>query len=1090
MADRTVRFRLMADVNDFQGKMAAASVAVEKAADQMTAATKEGAKFRAGLTTVGDTAGKVGLVAAAGLGAAIKTTMDWETAWVGVQKTVDATATTSLATLEGQLRGLARELPASHTEIAAVAEAAGQLGVSADDVASFTETMIGLGETTNLSAEDAATSIARFTNVMGTANSEVDRVGAAVVELGNNFATTEAEIVVLGQRMAAAGAIAGLSEADVLGFAAALSSVGVEAEAGGTAMSKVFTSMRDAVIDGGDKLEVFASTAGVTAQEFAAQWGDSPAQAIDAFIQGLGAMNEQGQSTSAVFRALGLTDQRLMRALLSTAEAGDTLTRSLGMSAEAWAENTALTDEFAKFLGTSSSQVRTSMNNIKDAAIEVGASMLPVVEGVAEAAAGMASAFSSLPGPVKSATGPLLGLTAIFGGGLWFTSKTINGVANMRAALTDLGPAGTKAATGLGRAGRAAGIAGASITTMLVAFEGVKAIQRATDETLPGVEALTSSLLDLAEAPDYMSLASIGEEFDSLGESIDRITDKNLEQKFADFMQKPFEGMVGESGSLREAKAEIEALDQALAGLAAAGGPEVAATAFERFADAQRLSASQAKELRGLLPGFDEALASVDNSARLAEGGVDGLGGAFGDAEGAVDGFANALDRLNGVLSGRAAMRDYESAIDSFTASIRENGRTFDITTEKGRRNQAALDDIAKSAIDVAEGLDEADRAEFLSRAMGDIRSFAQQMGIPKSEVRELLGLLREANGTNAKPNVEVVGAGAAGAALGGIIGQLNAIDGRRVRSQVDVITNRVTNFVRNTLPMAPGRADGGTVPTTGLPYADRHPYLLADGEEVISNRFGQADRWRPLLKAINDNRLADGGTVGRLANGGTARSIDDRIDILRLRQEIRQLTRSLNATGRDRIGGLNRQITQLELKAAKQRLRAAQEDTEAARERRKAIRDSVRGNVMGTDLFGGGDLASFDVAIRNQAAEAKAFEQAMKRLTRMGLSGDLLEEVASSGSAAFAQQLIGAGRRGIREYEQLYAQSNRSARRASRHVAQAALDEKSTRLISAGLSRVERAVRQQGREFGRELNHVSARGQRQSRAKGRGGPK
>src|SRR3712207_8389017 len=40
--------------------------------------------------------------------------------------------------------------------------------------------------------------------------------------------------------------------------------------------------------------------------------------------------------------------------------------------------------------------------------------------------------------------------------------------------------------------------------------------------------------------------------------------------------------------------------------------------------------------------------------------------------------------------------------------------------------------------------------------------------------------------------------------------------------------------------------------------YADRHPYLLADGEEVISNRHGQADRWRPLLKAINAGRLAD----------------------------------------------------------------------------------------------------------------------------------------------------------------------------------------------------------------------------------------
>lgn len=62
--------------------------------------------------------------------------------------------------------------------------------------------------------------------------------------------------------------------------------------------------------------------------------------------------------------------------------------------------------------------------------------------------------------------------------------------------------------------------------------------------------------------------------------------------------------------------------------------------------------------------------------------------------------------------------------------------------------------------------------------------------------------------------------------------------------------------------------ADGSTVPKTGRPYADRHPYLLADGEEVISNRFGQADRNRPLLKAINAGRLADGGTAGKKSSG------------------------------------------------------------------------------------------------------------------------------------------------------------------------------------------------------------------------------
>ncbi|ETJ25946.1 hypothetical protein Q604_UNBC17593G0001, partial [human gut metagenome] len=67
--------------------------------------------------------------------------------------------------LENGLRGLATKLPASHQQIAAVAEAAGQLGIKTENVVSFTKTMIDMGESTNMSAEQAATSLARLANI-------------------------------------------------------------------------------------------------------------------------------------------------------------------------------------------------------------------------------------------------------------------------------------------------------------------------------------------------------------------------------------------------------------------------------------------------------------------------------------------------------------------------------------------------------------------------------------------------------------------------------------------------------------------------------------------------------------------------------------------------------------------------------------------------------------------------------------------------------------------------------------------------------------------------------------------------------------
>jgi TP901 family phage tail tape measure protein len=430
-----VKIVLRGDITQFVTAMKQAGASAQAALGNTL---KGYEKHRASIDDLGRSAGRVGLVAAAGMGLAAKAAIDWDTAWAGVTKTVNGTAS-EMGLLEDELRELARTLPATHTEIAGVAEAAGQLGIAREDITSFTETMIALGETTNITAEDAATSIARLANVMGTSADNIERIGSTLVDLGNNSATTEAEILEMGQRLSAAGAIAGLAESDVLGFAAALTSVGVEAEAGGTAMSKVFTSVRDAALDGGEALDTFAGVAGVSAAEFQAAFNEDAAGAVEMFIAGLGKMNAAGESTTSVFKTLKLTDQRLMRALLSTAEAGDLLTDSLDLGGEAWAENTALADEAAQRYETTASKMTVALNNIKDSAIEVGEVVLPMLEKAAGGVSTLAQAFGKLPAPVQTAAVALGGITAVTGGGLWFGTKVLGGITDTRRALGDLG---------------------------------------------------------------------------------------------------------------------------------------------------------------------------------------------------------------------------------------------------------------------------------------------------------------------------------------------------------------------------------------------------------------------------------------------------------------------------------------------------------------------------------------------------------------------------------------------------------------------------------------------------------------------------
>ena len=263
----------------------------------------------------------------ASVGMVTKAAVDYESAFAGVKKTVDETATVSYKNLSDGIRQMAKELPASAVEIANVAEVAGQLGIKAEDILTFSRTMIDMGESTNLSAEEAATAIAKIANILGLTSDEYGRFGASVVDLGNNFATTERDIVEMTNRLAASGKLAGLTAPDILGLATAMSSVGIEAEAGGTAMTQTLTAIGNAVSLTGkgaaDDLNLIAKTAGMTSEEFQQAWKEKPVVALQSFIKGLKEAQEKGVNMNAILAQLGMTGIRQSNMLKSLALASD-----------------------------------------------------------------------------------------------------------------------------------------------------------------------------------------------------------------------------------------------------------------------------------------------------------------------------------------------------------------------------------------------------------------------------------------------------------------------------------------------------------------------------------------------------------------------------------------------------------------------------------------------------------------------------------------------------------------------------------------------------------------------------------------------
>ena len=372
----------------------------------------------------------------AGAGLAVKAAIDYESAFAGVKKTVDETATVSYQKLSDGIRQMAKELPASAVEIANVAEVAGQLGIKAEDILTFSRTMIDMGESTNLSAEEAATAIAKIANILGLTSDEYGRFGASVVDLGNNFATTEKDIVEMTNRLAAGGKLAGLTAPEILGLATAMSSVGIEAEAGGTAMTQTLTAIGNAVSlttkDSADDLALIAKVAGTTSEEFQKAWKEKPAEALQAFIKGLNTAREQGANMDAILMKLGMTGVRQGNMLKSLALSSDKMSAAVERSNQAWKDNTALTNEANKRYETTESQLKMFRNQLTDIAIEFGGPLIKALRSGLDAVkpwlsnlADLAKKFSSLSteqqqniikwGLMAAALGPALN---ILGGGV------------------------------------------------------------------------------------------------------------------------------------------------------------------------------------------------------------------------------------------------------------------------------------------------------------------------------------------------------------------------------------------------------------------------------------------------------------------------------------------------------------------------------------------------------------------------------------------------------------------------------------------------------------------------------------------------
>jgi TP901 family phage tail tape measure protein len=316
---------------------------------------------------------RAALVAAGGLTAVVTTAASFEQAFTGVEKTVDGTAA-QLAELEGVFRQMARTIPVSFEELSAIGEAGGALGIARESLDEFVDVVARLSVSTNLSSDQAATALGQLGNVLHLTGADFEDFADSLVALGNAGASTEDQIVEMAARFGAAGNSAGLTKEEILALSSAVASMGIEVEAGGSSLSRIFSGVATNIGTSSDKAVAFADTLGLSAKEFRRAW---ERDALGTFQDFLGELNKLDQfAQAAVLKDIGITGVRDINAVRLMAQNVGFVADQLDVARNATG---ALDKESQKFFDTTQGRWKVTINNVKDVANTIGAELLPIV---------------------------------------------------------------------------------------------------------------------------------------------------------------------------------------------------------------------------------------------------------------------------------------------------------------------------------------------------------------------------------------------------------------------------------------------------------------------------------------------------------------------------------------------------------------------------------------------------------------------------------------------------------------------------------------------------------------------------------------
>lgn len=474
--------------------------------------------------------------------------------------------------------------------------------------------------------------------------------------------------------------------------------------------------------------------------------------------------------------------------------------------------------------------------------IKSGSGAAESLRGLVQGAEDLVDALGNIPAPILNAGVGIAGIAggaALLGGGLM---TTLPKVIEFKQSMSDLAEASPRAAAGVGKVAKAAGLAAAA----MVAMQAAGALF--TKNEITSAEDYGQAILKVAKASDaaagskdldslfskWSTFAGEGPDIRDLAGAVQEVVNPHIPAGLQDTLDGLFSWIPGAAkNDLGQVRDKLKGLGDEMGNLAKNGAADTAAKSFQALTAEFEKNGKGAKEALEMVPGYKDALQGLANQAGVTLSEQDLLDFAMGKVPGSMaaasqatetfttkagnvkpvtEDMAKALENVG--LSAEGAIVDidafgkslfnagllslsasdasiaYQDAIDKVSESIKKNGTTLDINTEAGRANQSAFNGLASAAITSAEASAKETLATQGSKAAQD--QLQQSLGQSYTDLIRAAGqfgitgdaadtMARKALGIPKNVNIDAWIADHASTTLDGIKGKADNLDGKRV---------------------------------------------------------------------------------------------------------------------------------------------------------------------------------------------------------------------------------------------------------------------------------------------------------------------